>query len=115
MNSWLYILDEFKPLNVSYDEILHYLDKDPVKLLKLVLVAMDGELGDVENYRVYDVYRDPGEKELLIELLISCSIGEILAKIIASPNPQETLRKYYEREESRKHGVETVLSTRTDT
>jgi len=34
MNSYLYVFDEFRPLDFSSNEILHYLDKDPEKLLE---------------------------------------------------------------------------------
>jgi len=102
MYSWLYIFDEFKPLDTSYSEIVYYLNRDPEKLLELVLEATNSELKDVEKFRVHNVYMDREGGELLVELLIYCSLGEVSAKIIVSPNPLETLKKYYNYEESKK-------------
>ena len=105
MYSWLYIFDEFKPIDASYSEIIHYLNRDPERLLKLVLEAVHDELKDVKRFRVYNVYMDREGRELLVELLIYCSLGEVSAKIIVSPDPLEILKKYYNYEKSKKTDV----------
>lgn len=43
---------------------------------------------EVKNVKVYDIYFDSSNLEVLVEYLVKCKLGEISAKIIYSYNPQ---------------------------
>ena len=103
MNTWVYVFDEFKPINIDTDELFDLFEKDPLKLfenVKEILAAND--VKEIKNVRVYKIFHDRGGSELLIEYLVDCELGRISVKIIRSRSPKETLYNYYIHEKQAK-------------
>jgi len=98
---WLYLLDEFTPLDIDSQQLLE-LAETPYKLFELVRGAIEERIGRVERVKLYKTYIDPSTLELLIEYIVEFEHGELSVKIIYSNSPTKTLQKYYEaeREES---------------
>jgi len=94
---WLYMLDEFTPLDIDSSQLLE-LAESPYRLFELVREAVEERIGRVERVKLYRVYMDPSTLELLIEYIVEFEHGEISVKIINSNNPTKTLQKYYEAE-----------------
>jgi len=99
---WLYLLDEFTPLDVDSQQLLE-LTESPYRLFELVRGVVEERIGRVERVKLYKAYIDPATLELLIEYIVEFERGELSIKVIHSNNPTKTLQKYYyeaEREES---------------
>jgi len=94
---WLYLLDEFTPLDIDSSELLE-LSESPYKLFELVRGAVEERVGRVERVELYKTYIDPATLELLIEYIVEFEHGELSIKIIRSDNPVKTLQRYYEAE-----------------
>jgi len=94
---WLYLLDEFTPLDIDPSQLLE-LAESPYKLFELVRGAVEERVGRVEKVKLYRIYIDPATLELLIEYIVEFEHGELSVKVIYSNNPTKTLQKYYEAE-----------------
>ena len=96
MNTWVYVLDEFKPIDIDVDKLLKLFKKDPSKLFEDVKeVLAEINVKEIKDVRVYETYHNPDSSELLIEYLVNYELGMISVKIIYSRSPKETLYKYY--------------------
>jgi len=88
--AWLYMLDEFTPLDVDSQRLLE-LAESPHRLFELVRGAVEERIGRVERVKLYRVYLDPATLELLIEYVVEFEHGELSVKVIRSSSPAETL------------------------
>ncbi|PUA33336.1 MAG: hypothetical protein B7O98_02605 [Zestosphaera tikiterensis] len=95
MNAWLYVFDEFRPLDIESSVLLRLARDDPVKLFDIVRDVVEDYVGVVRDVRIHDIYIDPYTHEVLVEFIAVCDSGEISVKIIYSDNPIAMLRKYY--------------------
>ena len=95
MSTWVYVFDEFKPVDIDTGKLLELAEKDPLKLLEIIKEALADHVKEIKDVKVYDIYFDPSNLDLLIEYLITCELGEVSAKLIHSSKPSETLNKYY--------------------
>jgi len=95
VSAWIYIFDEFKPLDLDLATILELVNTDPLKLFAIIREVVEDYVKDIENVKVHKVFSDPHNFELLVEYIVRCRLGEISVKLIYSKNPAETLRKYY--------------------
>ena len=100
MNTWVYVLDEFKQLDIDEGRLFELAGNDPLKLFEIVRKVLDIE--DISGVRVYNTYFDPRSLELLIEYLVTCKLGEVSVKVIHSQDPIATLKKYYEYEKTKR-------------
>ena len=101
MSTWIYVFDEFKPIDIDSSKLFKLVEENPLELFEIVrekLVDDVKEIRTVRDVKVYNTYFDPSNLELLIEYLVECNEGEISIKVIHSHNPPATLRKYYEYE-----------------
>ena len=103
MNTWLYVLDTFKPIDIDTGKLFELAEENPLKLFNMFRDVLEEYVKDVKEVRVYDVYFDVKTFELLIEYIVRCKAGEVSVKLIHSNNPAVTLRKYYEHERKLKH------------
>jgi len=101
MDTWVYVFDEFKPLDIDRGTLFKLAEKDPLKLFELVKKVLLDVKG-ISNVKVYDIYFDPHNLELLIEYLVTYKLGEVSVKVIHSQDPVATLKKYYEYEKTKK-------------
>jgi len=103
MTTWIYVFDEFKPLDIEMGTLLGLSEKDPLKLFEITRDVLKKCTKNIRSVRVYDHYFDPHIfKFLIFEYLVKCGLGEIPAKLIYSKNHRETLAQYYEHEKKRK-------------
>jgi len=98
VNVWLYVFDEFKPLDISTDRLLELAENKPLELFEEFRDILTNYVKEIKSVRIYDIYFDPNNFELLIEYMIECELGEISVKIIHSRNPIVTLNRYYKYE-----------------
>ena len=102
MNTWLYIFDEFKPLDISIDKLLELVEDNPLRLFEEVKDILTEYVKEIKHVKIYNTYFNPHGSELLIEYLVECELGEVSVKVIYSNNPVVTLQKYYEHEKELK-------------
>ena len=103
MDTWVYVFDEFKPVDINVDRLLKLFEKDPLKLFEDVKeVLAEINIKEIKDVRVYETYHKPDNSELLIEYLVNCEHGMISVKIIHSRSPKETLYNYYAYEKQTK-------------
>jgi len=95
MNTWLYILDEFRPLDIELSMLLRFARYDPIKLFDIVRDVVEDYIDVVRDVRIHDIYIDTHKNEVLVEFIVVCDNGEISIKIIHSDNPVAMIRKYY--------------------
>jgi len=98
MNTWLYIFDEFRPLDIELPMLLRFARDDPLKLFDIVREVLDKYVREIRGVEVRRVFFDSSRFELLIEYIVTCEAGIISAKIIYSENPVKTLQHFYESE-----------------
>ncbi|RLG75063.1 MAG: hypothetical protein DRO12_06050 [Thermoprotei archaeon] len=98
MSTWIYVFDEFKPVDIDASKLFELAEKDPLKLLEIIKEALVDYVKEIKDAKLYDIYFDPSRFELLIEYIVKCKLGEVSVKIIHSQNPAVTLQKYYEHE-----------------
>jgi hypothetical protein len=84
MNAWVYVFDEFKPVDIDTDRLFELAEKNPMELFNAIRHILDEYIKDIEDVRVYNVYFNTKTFELLIEYIIRCDLGEISAKLIYS-------------------------------
>lgn len=101
MHTWLYIFDEFRPLDIDFETLLELVDKDPLKLFEAIRDVVGEYIRNIEGVEVYDTYIDVHSHEILVEYIVKCEYGETSVKIVHSNNPFATLQKYYRYEEAR--------------
>ena len=102
MNTWLYVLDTFKPIDIDSGKLFKLAGKNPLKLFNMFRNVLEEYIKNVKEVRVYDAYFCVKTFELLIEYIVRCKAGEVSVKLIHSNNPAVTLRKYYEHGKQRK-------------
>jgi len=102
VSAWIYIFDEFKPLDLDSVTILGLVNTDPLKLFATIREVVEDYVKDIENVKVHKVFFDPHNFELLVEYIVYCRTVEISVKLIHSKDPAETLRRYYRAEEEYK-------------
>jgi len=95
MSTWVYVLDEFKPVNISANELLNLLKEDPLKVFEVIKNALAGFIRDAKSVKVYDIYREPSSSALLVEYIVECEAGRVSVKVICSEHPEQVLRDYY--------------------
>jgi len=98
MSTWIYVFDEFKPVDIDASKLFELAEKDPLKLLEIIKEALVDYVKEIKDAKLYDIYFDPSRFELLIEYIVKCKLGEVSVKIIHSQNPAVILQKYYEHE-----------------
>ena len=99
---WVYVLDEFKPVEVDVDRLLEMAEKEPLRIFNSIRKALTGIVKEIKIVRVHDTYFNPDTSELVIEYLIESDIGNISVKFIHSSDPSQTLINYY-KYEAKKH------------
>lgn len=98
MSTWIYVFDEFKPIEINTSKLFKLAEENPLELFGIVKEALADNIKEVKDVKIHDIYFDPSNSELLIEYLVRCELGEVSVKIIYSRNPAVTLSKYYEHE-----------------
>ena len=98
MSAWVYVFDEFKPVDIDVGKLFELAEKDPLKLFESVREVLGDYIKEIKDVRVYDIYFDPSSLEVLVEYLVKCELGEVSVKLIYSRNPRVTLNKYYKHE-----------------
>jgi len=96
--AWLYIFDEFRPLDIEPPTLFKLAREDPLRLFDMVREVLEEYVREIRGVEVHRAFYDSGRFELLIEYIVTCEAGVISAKLIYSENPAETLRKFYESE-----------------
>ncbi len=96
MSTWLYIFDEFKPLDISIDKLLELIEVNPLRLFEEVKDILTEYVKEIKHVKIYNTYFNPHGFEFLIEYLVECEFGEVSVKVIHSNNPMVILQKYYE-------------------
>jgi len=95
VNTWIYIFDDFKPLDIDFNTLLRSINEDPYRLFEIIREVIEDYVGVVRDVRIHDIYIDSYTNEVLVEFIVVCDNGEISAKIIHSDNPIAILRRYY--------------------
>ena len=101
MSTWVYVFDEFKPIDIDTGKLFELAKKNPMELFNTIKDVLEEYIKVIKDVRVYDVYFDAKAFELLIEYIVKCDLGEISIKLIYSKNPRETLAHYYWYERSK--------------
>jgi len=95
MNTWIYIFDEFKLIDVDTGKLFRLAEENPLRLFEIIKEVLVDDIKEIRDVKVYDIYFNPSNFELLIEYIVECELGEISVKIIHSRIPKQTLRNYY--------------------
>jgi len=66
---WLYLLDEFTPLDIDSQQLLE-LAESPYRLFELVRGAVEERIGRVKKVKLYRIYLDPSTLELIIKYMV---------------------------------------------
>jgi len=98
VNVWLYIFDEFRPLDIEPPTLFKLAREDPLRLFNMVREVLEEYIKEIRGVEVRRVFYDFGRFELLIEYIVTCEAGIISAKLIYSENPTKTLQHFYESE-----------------
>jgi len=98
MVAWLYVFDEFKPLDIEPPLLFKLARENPLKLFDMVREVLEEYVREIRGVEVRRVFFDSSGFELLIEYLVACEAGIISVKLIYSENPAETLQRFYESE-----------------
>jgi len=101
MNTWVYVFDEFRPVDIDTDKLFELAEKNPKELFNTIKDVLKEYIKVIKDVRVYYVYFNAKAFELLIEYTVRCDLGEISVKLIYSKNPRETLAHYYWYERSK--------------
>jgi len=96
MSAWLYIFDEFRPLDIEPTTLFELAKDYPLKLFDLVKEIVEDYVKVIKSVRVHKKFFDPETFGLVVEYMVECETGTISAKIIYSENPASTLEKYHE-------------------
>jgi len=94
----IYVLDEFREVDVDPDEALKLMKADPLKLFDSVRKVVEEELGRIRGVEVGARYL--GKDEGVVEFLLETDIGHPAIKVIVSEDPAKALRKFYEAEKT---------------
>jgi len=100
MNTWVYIFDEFKIVDVDASRLFEFAERKPLELFNDIKEVVEEYVKDIRSVRVHKVYIDRKVDELVIEYIVKSSFGEVSAKLIYSKNPREALLHYYNYEKS---------------
>ena len=81
MNTWIYVFDEFKHIDVDTGKLFRLVEENPLKLFEIVGETLVNDIKEIRDVKVYDIYFNPSNFELLIEYIVECELGEISVKI----------------------------------
>jgi len=98
MPAWLYIFDEFRPLDLEPQTLFELARDDPLKLFEYVREVVEDYVKEVRSVRVHRKFFDIETFDLVVEYIVECEVGTISAKIVHSENPASALQKFYEYE-----------------
>ncbi|RLE88563.1 MAG: hypothetical protein DRJ67_01660 [Thermoprotei archaeon] len=100
--TYLYIGDLFKPLPLSFSEILEAWEEDVMKPFELVRGHVEEELGEVSGARLYGAYLNPETMTAVIEYMVDFEgekvMGVYSVKIVHAENPQKAMMEYHKAE-----------------
>lgn len=65
MSMWVYVFDEFKPIDIDISELFELAEGDPLKLFESVKEVLGDYVREIKNVRVHDIYFDPDDFHLL--------------------------------------------------
>ena len=94
METFVYVMDEFIPIDLTKKEVLDAFKEDELKPFEFVReIVEDKGVRGISCIAFYDAYfkRD----EFLIEYLVDFSAGKIAVKVICSNDPRRMLAEYY--------------------
>jgi len=96
MDVWIYLFDELKPIDLDSRKIFNAIRGDPMDLFNAIKdLLSDYGINNIKDVKLYRIYIDRNDLDIVIEFIIHCEYGEISLKLINSRKPFETLRKYY--------------------
>jgi len=95
MPTWIYVFDEFRPLDLEPQTVFELTRDDPLKLFDLVREVVEDYVKEIKSVRVHRRFFDSNTFDLVVEYIVECEAGTISAKIIYSENLASTLEKYY--------------------
>lgn len=87
----VYVCDEFSPVEADASVLFALAERDPIRLFEEFVKPLVEECyGDVVGVEAADVHFDP-ELGLVVEYITRHKLGEALARLIYSPNPERAL------------------------
>jgi len=95
MPAWLYMFDEFRPLDIEPPVLFELARDDPLKLFDYVREVLGDYVKEIKSVRVFRKFFDPETFDLVVEYIVECETGTISAKIVYSENPSSALQKYH--------------------
>jgi len=98
MPAWLYVFDEFRPLDLEPQTLFELARGDPLRLFEYVKDVVEDYVKEIRSVRVRGKFFDPETLDLVVEYIVECEAGTISAKIIYSEKPSLTLQKFYKHE-----------------
>jgi len=98
MPTWLYIFDEFRPLDIEPPTLFELTRDDPLRLFEYVKEIVMDYVKEIRSVKVLRKFFDSETFDLVVEYIVECEVGTISAKIIYSENPASALQKFYEHE-----------------
>jgi len=98
MPVWIYIFDEFSPLDIEPSVLFELAREDPLRLFEYVREVVEDYVKEIKSVRVLRKFFDSNTFDLVIEYTVECDVGTISAKIIYSENPASALQRFYESE-----------------
>ena len=105
-STYIYILDGFKKLPISFSDILEAWEEDRMKPFKLVRKDVEEELGRILGVKLYGAYFNPEKMVAVIEYMVEFqgkgSSGVYGVKIVHAEYPELALIEYYKAEKEGK-------------
>jgi len=98
MPAWLYIFDEFRPLDIEPPVLFELARDEPLRLFEYVREVIEDYVKEIKSIKVHRKFFDPETFDLVVEYIVECEAGTISAKIVYSENPASALQRFYEYE-----------------
>ena len=95
MESFVYFLDMFIPVDLTPKEVADSFKEDELKPFELVGEIVERELEGIRSVELLGSFSR--KDELLIEYLVNFSGGQLTVKILCSDSPRKLLIDYYQK------------------
>jgi len=100
--TYIYLLDTFRELGISFEELADKFEKDRSGLEELIRSLVEKDLERIKNIELYSSYFNPESLTAVIEYMVESDIGRVSVKVIHADSPARGLQEYYKAEDRNK-------------
>ncbi len=66
MSTYVYLMDEFHPVDISFDKLVELYDKDPLEIFDLIKPLVERIIGEIVNVEFYSSFLSRESGSVLI-------------------------------------------------